>query len=153
MATYASLTEVQNLIPMVGTLADAPATVPSLTQATAIVAAIDAEVNMHLRARGVTTPVTDTEGAASLKTTCIWGAAASILKAMFPSDGGVGGDDGSAGFYEAKYQAALAVIDGGGLSPDSTDSGNSVAHGFKDSAGTALSSSELVTRIGRETQF
>jgi len=144
MADYCSLAEALALLPSVGTLRDAvaysagppivpdvTATVPSATQAAALLTSVTAEINMHLRGHGYATPATDTEALASLKTICMNGAAARIAKALWPGATGAGSDGGAVMTLREDYAAGLAFIDKGGLSADSTTaSGTSFAHGF-----------------------
>lgn len=144
MTDYASLTEALSLLGDV-TLRDAvaysegppiipavTATTPTETQATALLAAVVAEIDMHLRGQGYETPATDTEALASLKTICMNGTAAKIAKAKWPADTGPGGDRGLASLLRDDYAAGLAFIDAGGLAPDSDleDTGSSFSHGM-----------------------
>lgn len=128
-SVYAALTDVYPLIPTLGLLSDSPATTPTATQGESIVVDIIAEVDAHLRAKGYTTPVTIAAALTSLKTIVVYGSAAAILRAAFPVADGMGGDNGSAAYFESKYQSGLTFIDTGGLSPDlsgSTETGESV---------------------------
>jgi hypothetical protein len=83
----------------------------------------------------------------------MYGTAAGILKAKYPSSEGAGGDKGGAGFWEKRYEAGLASIDSGAFDADAVLDSRSFAHGFKDSTGTALCDSTLVTGTGLETVF
>jgi poly(3-hydroxybutyrate) depolymerase len=143
MADYCSLAEALALLPSVGILRDAvaysagppivaavTATVPSATQAAALLASVTAELDMHLRGRGYATPAVDTEALASLKTICMNGTAARIAKSMWPGGTGAGGDSGAVTTLREDYAAGIAFIDRGGLATDSTASGTSFADGF-----------------------
>ena len=142
---YCSLADALALLPSVGTLRDAVAysagppivpavtgTVPSATQAAALLASVTAEIDMHLRGRDYATPATDTEALASLKTICMNGTAARIAKAMWPGSTGAGGDNGAVITLREDYAAGLAFIDKGGLGADSTSSGSGISYDFDD---------------------
>ena len=136
--SYVTLAEAMSLLPTVGTLRDAAtgppvvtATVPTATQGAALLAAVCAEIDMHLRGRGYTVPLTDADGLASVKTIAMNGTAAKIAKAKWPADSGAGGDAGAAKTLRDDYAAGLAFIDKGGLAPDAdTSSATSFADGF-----------------------
>jgi hypothetical protein len=146
MTEYATLEDVYPLIQAVGDLHDSPAA--------ALITLVSAEIDGHLRARGYELPVTDSEALAFLTAVCASGTAARTLRSLFPSSEGVGGDQGAASAHEKTYQSGLDLIDKGGLGADMTPAGGGrVSHGFRDSAGTALASSTLVTRTTRETGF
>jgi hypothetical protein len=127
--------------------------VPTTAQAQALIGLVTSDVSRHLRAKGAELPITDSDALASLRTVASYGSAAAILKAKYPATEGAGGDKGAAGFWEARYTAALADIAAGSLTADTQAAGGSFAHGFIDSEGTALCDSELVTRVGLETEF
>ena len=135
---YCTLAEAMSLLPTVGTLRDAAtgppavtATVPMATQGAALLAAVCAEIDMHLRGRGYTVPLTDADGLASLKTIAMYGVAATVAKAKWPADSGAGGDAGAAKTWADRYAKGLADIDGGMLAPDAdTSSATSFADGF-----------------------
>lgn len=141
---YCSLADALALLPSVGTLRDAvaysagppivpavTATVPSATQAAALLASVTAEIDMHLRGRSYTTPAVDTEALASLKTICMNGTAARIAKAMWPGGTGAGSDNGAVITLREDYAAGIAFIDKGGLAADTVLSGGcNVADGF-----------------------
>jgi hypothetical protein len=157
--TYCELSDVYPLIPTLGTLRDAStgppavtATVPSATQAAALVAACEAEVLGVIAAAGYSLPITDAEALAYVQSVISYGSAAFILTAKYPAAAGQGGDAGASTFWAERYAAGLEALGGGAIGDTPRVSGT-VSHGFKDSAGTALSTSELVTRIGRETEF
>ena len=138
MTAYCTLAEALSLLPTVGTLRDAAttptvitATVPTATQGAALLAAVCAEIDMHLRGRGYTVPLTDADGLASVKTIAMNGTAAKVAKAKWPADSGAGGDAGAAKALRDDYAAGLAFIDKGGLAPDAdTSSATSFADGF-----------------------
>lgn len=106
---YCTLAEAQNLIPTI--TISASGTIITTAIAGALLTAVSSEIDQHLNAAGYGLPVTDVTDLASLKSTCMFGTAAAILKAQFPADAGPGSGAGSAGFFEGKYQAALALID------------------------------------------
>jgi len=162
VAEYCTLAEVYPLIGRLGTLRDAAsgppavsATVPSATQAAAICAQVSVEIDGHLRAKGYVLPVEDADALAFLGSVAMNGAAYRILKSAYPAASGVSGDGGAFESLRADYLAGVALIDSGGLGVDLVAaSGRSRAsHGFRDSAGTALSESTLVTRVDRESGF
>lgn len=135
--SYADLTDdVLPRIPQVQALRDAedesglPVTQPSATQAASLLAQVEAEIDGHLRRRGVTTPVTDTEGIATLMPIAAVGAAAAILFAAFPQSEGISGEGGAATRLQERYVAMLADIDAGLLDNDTDAGGWAVSHGF-----------------------
>jgi hypothetical protein len=135
--TYCSLSDVYPLIPTLGTLRDAAtgppvvtATVPTATQGAALVAIVEAETIGVLAAAGVDLPVTAVEALAYLKSAIAYGAAAALLKSRFPGDTGPGSDSAAAGFFEAKYQAALKLIDAGVLSATAASEASDFGEGF-----------------------
>jgi len=156
VTAYCTVTDALSMLPTIGTLRDASvgppavaASMPSLTQATALLSATGSEIDMHLRAKGYALPVTDAEALAYLKTACMHGTAARIAKAKWPADSGAGGDAGAASTLREDYAGMLAFIDGGGLAGDtSQESEASISHGFKDSTGAPLRAF-----ITRETEF
>ena len=133
--SYCTLIEAQGLFPTL-TIANS-GTLITTSQAEAVLDAVSREIDMHLRARGYGLPVTDADALASLKSICMYGTAAAVLKVVFPADSGIGGDAGAAAYWEGKYQEQLKLIDAGGLIDASggSGSGGSFAHGFGD--GTA----------------
>lgn len=162
MADYCTLSEVYPLISKLGTLRDAAvgppvvtATVPSAAQASAVCTQVSAEIDGHLRAKGYALPVSDAEALAFLKSVAMNGAAYRILKSALPAAAGPAGDGGAFQSLREDYLAGIALIDSGGLAADliATSDRSRVAHGFRDSEGTAISTSTLVTRIDRETGF
>jgi len=130
MADYCLLEEAMALAPFIGDLTDIPATTPSLSQAESYVSLVSAEIDQHLSAKAYDLPVTDLPSLASLKTIACFGVAALIIKSAFPSDQGYGGQNGSAGFYEIKYQAGLAFIDQGALITSPVTATSAFSHGF-----------------------
>jgi hypothetical protein len=131
MSSYCLLEEALNLAPFVGELTDVPATVPSLTQAEHYVEYVSAEIDQHLAAKAYGLPVTDASSLLSLKTVAAYGIAALVIKAAYPSDQGYGGQNGSAGFYETKYQAGLGFIDSGELVTSAVTATSAFSHGFE----------------------
>lgn len=152
MADYCSLTDALSLLPAIGT-PDASSK-PSAMQCAALLGQTTAEIAMHLRARGIAT-VNDPEAVASLRAIAMNGAAARIAKAKWPAVSGPGAAPSAAEVLREDYLAGLSFIDGGGLGPDTeTDSASgALAHGFVDSEGVSLTSSTLVGRVTRETEF
>jgi hypothetical protein len=136
--SYADLTtDVLPRIPAVQALRDAeedglPATQPSLTQAGSLLAQVEAEIDMHLRARGIETPVTDDEAAAFILPIAAVGAGAAILFAAFPHSEGIGGSGGAGAELRGQYADMLKAIDDGLMDHDmGTDAGAcTVSHGF-----------------------
>jgi hypothetical protein len=129
---YCDLSDACALLPGGPTLRNADAgppvvtaTVPSMTQGEAILASVAAEIDMHLRGRGYSVPITDDDAFASLKTVCMNGAAARIGKAM-PSK-----DDKLLDNLREDYKAGLDFIDKGGIGDDAAvEDTNGFAHGF-----------------------
>lgn len=140
MPDYATLAEALSLLPTIGTPRDAAtgppvvtATQPSATQAAALLAATSSEIDMHLRGQGATTPPTDAEALAALKTICMNGTAARIAKAKWPSASGPGAAPAATEVYREDYLAGLAFIDKGGLTLDAPPTAsNTFGHGFGD---------------------
>ena len=126
---YCTLDDVSPLNSMIGELSDD--TQLTTTAAAALVTLVSDEINGHLRAKGYVVPVTDPEALATLGATCKYGAAALILRSLFPAATGVSGDAGAAAAYEKAYERDLALIDRGGLAADMTASGTSIAHGWE----------------------
>lgn len=128
MTTYGTSADALALLPTFGTLSTA--TVPTAAQATAYVTTVSQEVDLHLTAVGVDLPVTDTSAIAMLTTVTAYGVAALLLKARFPGDAGPGSDAGGAGFFDARYQAALKLIDGGALAATAAPETSDFGQGF-----------------------
>lgn len=105
MGSYATLAGTQNLIPRITIGAT---TVPTTTQATALVAGINAALDAVLRLKGYTLPVTDVVLTAHLAEVGNYGAAAAIIQAS-PA-----GQDSERDFWEARYTAGVAAIGPGG---------------------------------------
>jgi len=121
--------DVTPLISLVGTLSDQT----QLTDAgvDVLITQVSAEIDGHLRAKGYLLPVADPEALGALKATCQSGAAARILRSLFPAAEGVSGDAGSAAFHEKHYQDGLVSIDKGGLAADMVlEGGCRVSDGF-----------------------
>jgi hypothetical protein len=129
-------TDVLALIPKVQALRDAepgglPVTQPTRSQAESLRAQVEAEIDGHLRRRGVALPVTDLEALSTLLPIAAAGTAAAVMRAAFPQDEGVGGAGGAATKLEDKYQGMLAALDAGLLDADTTSEGCNVSHGFR----------------------
>ncbi|KKL13739.1 hypothetical protein LCGC14_2522730, partial [marine sediment metagenome] len=111
---YADLDDVQGLIAKwpIGTT-----TTPTMTQATAIINDVSFEIDAALSANGIAVPVTTPAWFVSwLSLANQYGAAAAILKSMFP--GATGPDETPAyAFWESRYQKALKGIKDGSLIP------------------------------------
>ena len=137
--SYADLTnDVLPRIPAVSALRDEggpgglPATQPTRSQAAALLAQVEAEIDGRLRRRqaGITVPVEDPDAIALLLPIAAIGTAAAVLRAAFPQKEGIGGEGGAASELQAQYERMLAAIDEGLL--DHLDSGTpNVSHGFK----------------------
>jgi len=153
--TYCGLTDALSLIGITA-LRNAPvspatalATSPTLSRGVAMLSSVSAEIDAHLVARNI-----DTASASSgyLGSVCATGTAAKIAMARWPAATGAGSDAGIGARLHEEYVAQLTFIDGGGID-DAYDRSHSVSHGFRDSAGTALSSSTTYSPITRETVF
>ena len=139
MTAYCALDDALALLPFVGTLRDGTesvaASVPSLTQANALLAAVCAEIDMHLRGRSYVLPVADADALAALQVIAMNGAAAKLGKIKWPSKDGAGGDSGAVAPLRADYLDGLKFIDSGGLSIDATaDESTRFNSGFADRA-------------------
>jgi len=124
MAGYAVIADLQDLIaqfPISATSA------PTTTQATTIINDTADEINARLSAAGLTTPVTTP--ASFLRALALlnaYGAAAAVLKSMFPDAVGPG-DTPAYAFWEERYKAGLAAIANGSMSPaDSVSNAGSI---------------------------
>lgn len=111
---YADLDDVQGLIAKwpVGTT-----TTPTIDQATAIIGDVSYEIDAALSANGIAVPITTPAwftGWLSLANQ--YGAAAAILKSMFPGQSGPDETPAYA-FWESRYQKALKGIKDGSLIP------------------------------------
>lgn len=116
---YADLTGVQALISQ---FTIGVSTNPTSTQATAMIADVSNEIDVHLASAGFTTVPVVAAGYLLewLKALNEYGAAAGILKSAFPDAVGPG-DTPAYAFWEERYQAGLKFIDDGKLSvPDVT---------------------------------
>ena len=104
----------------------------TITEATAIIAGIDAEIDAHLEARG--NPTLD---AAFLKHVSTHGAAARIARAYWPGASGPGSSGGAAGELAEEYARQLAFIDALAVTAGSDDEpADAIANGFANAAGT-----------------
>lgn len=121
---YATMVDVQDLIAQFPITASSA---PTTTQATLIMTDTSAEIDARLSAAGVTVPVT--APASYLRALALlnsYGAAAAILKSMFPAAVGPGETPAYA-FWEKRYQDGLAALSGGtSVPPDVTDNLNFV---------------------------
>src|SRR3954471_18491998 len=104
---YATITDVTGLI------AQFPLSVgskPSTSQATTIMTDISSEIDVALSSAGVTVPVTTPQYFLDwLGRLNAYGAAAAVLKSMFP--GATGPEETPAyAFWEARYREGLAAI-------------------------------------------
>lgn len=120
---YAVIADVQGLMAQHTLTATSK---PTLTQATAITNDTSDEIDARLAAVGVVTPVTTP--ASFLRALALlnaYGAAAAILKSMFPDAVGPG-DTPAYAFWEKRYQDGLDAIsagaDGGVIPPAVPDS-------------------------------
>lgn len=112
---YAALNDVIALFPH---FADLGAnTKPSRQAAADMVTDIDNEVNVYLAGANYTTPVTAPQFFVDwLKVVVSYGAAAAILKEMFPAATGPGENPAFA-FWESRYKSSLKGIKDGSLVP------------------------------------
>lgn len=149
--SYCSLSDVSPLVPTIGVLT--ASTVPTAAQGEALIATCAAEIDGVLSATDYELPVTGTEALSYLATVNAYGAAAFILKARYPTSAGTGGDSGASTFWAERYAACLESIRAGALGGEAEQESGRVSHGFRDSAGAALSASALVVGISRETRF
>jgi hypothetical protein len=140
MTNYASIGEVLGLVP---NLSIGASTVPSNSQADALLAAVQDELDGLLRVNGYTLPIpaTDSVLLAHLRTVACYGAAAAIIQAS-PA-----GDASDRDFWEARYAAGKAAIPGG--ANEAVDDSTMIGEGFRfDSDG------ELRTPFGtRDMEF
>src|ERR1044071_4377765 len=115
MAAYAALELVQGLISQfpIGNNSN-----PSRDQAEKIILAISQEMNGYLGVH-TTTPVTTPAYFVSwLEAVNSWGAAAAILKSMFPNTTGAG-ENPAWSFWQKKYEAAIKSLqDASGIPED-----------------------------------
>lgn len=119
---YAVIADVQDLVAQFTIDANSK---PSVSQATTILNDTSDEINARLAARGLTTPVTSP--ASFLRALALlnaYGAAAAVLKSMFPA--AVGPNETPAyAFWEKRYQDGLAAIgDGSMIPPDAASNAN-----------------------------
>ncbi len=112
---YAILNDVIKLFPKFGDLGGT--TKPTRQDADEMVTHIDNEVNVSLAGANYTVPVTAPQFFLDwLKVVVAYGAAAAILKEMFPAASGPGENPAFA-FWESRYKAALKGIKDGSLVP------------------------------------
>lgn len=106
---YATIDEVERLMAQFSLSGSSK---PDITEAEAMLAAIDAEVDVALASAGVAVPVTMPAYFVTwLSEVTAWGAAAGILKSMFPRATGEGEASQSVhAFWEKRYQNAIASI-------------------------------------------
>jgi hypothetical protein len=122
MVTYAEVSDVQGII---SAFDIGRATSPDRLAADSVVIDIDAELNSVLDAAGLSIPVTTPSYFVDwLKALNKYGAAAAILKSMFPDAVGVGETPAYA-FWEARYRNALKLFAKGQGIPDSAAKGGS----------------------------
>lgn len=114
MASYGTIGELQELIAQFTISASSK---PNTTQATAIIQGISDEIDVALQGVGVTVPATTPayflNWLAALNS---YGAAAAVLKSMFPDAVGPG-DTPAYAFWNEWYQRGLAAIRDGSLVP------------------------------------
>ena len=123
MADYAALADLEALLPMV--TISGTGTEPTDTQATGYLTLITAEMNGVLAGRGYTLPVSDADALAYLKTVCLYGAAAMVLRAKNPTTPDV---DAA---YRTAYREALEDIRSGRvLVPDAATDESTIGEGF-----------------------
>ena len=120
--TYADAADVNRLI---AKFPPGAATAPTETQATELITEIDNEVNVALSSVGVTVPVTTPAYFLDwLGLVVAYGAAAAILKSMFPQSAGTSDANPSIyAFWERRYRDALKQIRSGDAIPDEITAG------------------------------
>lgn len=130
--TYCTLEEALSLI---GVTSLSGASAPTQAHAEAILATVEAEIDVHLAARANAAVADNLE---YLRLVAMNGTAAKVAKAKWPAAGGVGSDQGVGATLREEYLAQLAFIDGGGLDATSAaDDSATLSHGFQSSDGTA----------------
>jgi len=104
-----------------------PSSTPTDAQATAIITSTSSEIDVVLATRGLTVPLTAPQYFVDyLADVNEWGAAAAILKSMFPGSTGPSETPAWA-FWEKRYQDALKGLKDGSLIPaDVVPTGNAV---------------------------
>ena len=118
----------QDLQDMIAKYSVSAATRPDTTQATAIIADISNEIDVALSAAGVAVPVTTpTFFLDWLGRLNAYGAAAAVLKSMFPDAVGPG-DTPAYAFWDNWYQRGLDGIRDGSLIPGSVVTGGAGAN-------------------------
>ncbi len=118
---YAELSDVQALL---AKFSIGGTTKPTVTQATAIIRDVSAEVDAALAGAGFAVPVTAPAWFVNyLGLVNQYGAASAILKAMFPD---VSGPDETPAyaFWESRYQKALAALRNGSAIPPGLAAGS-----------------------------
>ena len=137
MTDYATADALSDLLPMV-TVNEA--TEPTTAQVEGYITLRSAELDAVLGGRGYSLPVTDSDALAYLKTVCLYGVAAMVLRAKFPTSENV------EAAYAALYRDALADIrDGRVLIPDAALETDTIGEGFTvDADGEATA--PLITR-------
>jgi len=160
MTAYCALSDVYPLVPTLGALSDGSsgppivaATIPTATQGAALLLSCKAEIDGILGAAGYSLPITDAGALTYLSVVNSYGAAAFILRAKYPTADKPGGGASATTFWTGRYYAALEALKTGALGIVQSRSGRTIAHGFKDANGKALSVSESVTRTDLETRF
>ncbi len=117
---YADIADVNGLI---AKFPPSATSAPTTTQATALITEIDNEVNVALSSVGVTVPVTAPAYFLGwLGLVVSYGAAAAILKSMFPASSGPA-ETPAYSFWEKRYQEALKQIRSGDAIPDEITAG------------------------------
>lgn len=120
MATYVEVSDVKAIIAAFDVGRE---TNPDRLEADTIVIDTDAEINSVLDAAGLSVPVTTPSHFVDwLKALNKYGAAAAILKSMFPDAAGPGETPAYA-FWEARYRNALKMFAKGQGIPDSATKG------------------------------
>ena len=122
MATYVEVSDVQAII---SAFDIGRGSSPTRLEADQIVIDTDAEINSVLDSAGLAVPVTTPSYFVGwLEAINKYGAAAAILKSMFPDAAGVGETPAYA-FWEARYRNALKLFAKGEGIPDSATKGGS----------------------------
>lgn len=111
---YATMADVQNLVAQITI---STTSVPTTTQATAILTDVSNEIEVRLASAGFSVPVTAPAYLLDwLGLLNAYGAAAAVLKSALPDATGPG-DTPAYAFWEARYQAGLKAISDGTISP------------------------------------
>ncbi len=121
MAQYANLKDVQTLIPKINMGAT---TSPTAVEVDKILVSTSSEIDSRLAAQGYTVPATSPDGFLTyLGLVCSYGAAAAILKGLFPDAVGAGESPAYA-FWEKRYQAELQRLESGVAIPTTLSAGS-----------------------------